>query len=66
MFARQHDILNSVSFRLLIQRIAKSKKLYCETVYERVINVATSAHRMRSENYYVELHFLEALNRKVF
>ena len=37
----------------------------CEAVYERVIDVATSAHRMRSEDYYVELHFLEALNRKV-
>ena len=37
----------------------------CETVYERVIDVATSAHGMRSESYYVGLHFLEALNRKV-
>ena len=37
----------------------------CEAVYERVINVITSAHGMRSENYYVKLHFLETLNRKV-
>ena len=37
----------------------------CEAVYERVIDVATSAHRMRSKDYYVRLHFLEALNRKI-
>ena len=37
----------------------------CETVYERVIDVATSARRMRSKDYYIELHFLEALNRKI-
>ena len=37
----------------------------CETVYERVIDVATPAHEMRSGDYYVELHFLKVLNRKV-
>ena len=37
----------------------------CEAVYKRVINVVTSAHEMRSEDYYVELHFLKALNRKI-
>ena len=37
----------------------------CKTVYERVIDVVTSAHEMRSESYYVELHFLEALNSKI-
>ena len=35
-------------------------------MYERVIDVVTSEHKMRSESYYVELHFLEALNRKIF
>ena len=29
----------------------------CETVYERVIDVVTSAYGMRSENYYVKPHF---------
>ena len=37
----------------------------CEIVYERVINVVTSAHWFRSKNYYIELHFLKALNRKI-
>ena len=58
---------------------SESKKIYemkesfqyiyafaCKAVYERVINVVTSAHGMRSESYYVELHFLETLNRKIF
>ena len=35
-------------------------------MYERMINVATSAHEMRSEAYYIKLHFLKALNRKMF
>ena len=39
--------------------------IQCETVYERVIDVVTSAHEMRSEDYYVELHFIKTLNRKV-
>ena len=37
----------------------------CEAVYERVVDVATSAHGMRSEDYYVGLHFLRTLNRKI-
>ena len=37
----------------------------CEVVYERVVDVAIPAHEMRSKNYYVELHFLKALNRKI-
>ena len=40
-------------------------QIVCETVYGRVIDVVTPAHEMRSEGYYVGLHFLEALNRKV-
>ena len=44
----------------------KRFKIKCEIVYERVIDVVTSAHEMRSEDYYVGLHFLEALNRKIF
>ena len=36
-----------------------------EVVYRRVIDVVTSAHEMRSEDYYVELHFLETLNCKI-
>ena len=39
--------------------------MICETVYGRVIDVATSAHGIRSGSYYVELHFLGALNRKI-
>ena len=34
-------------------------------MYERVINVVTSAHEMRSEDYYVKLYFLKILNRKI-
>ena len=39
--------------------------LYCEIVYERMIDIVTPAHEMCSENYYVELHFLNALNYKI-
>ena len=37
----------------------------CKAVYKRVINVVTLAHEMRSEDYYIKLHFLETLNHKV-
>ena len=64
------SILLKLTFRLLRQEQSFSnpqsqKSFLCEAVYGRVIDVATPAHRMRSENYYVELHFLEALNRKI-
>ena len=39
--------------------------IICESVYERVIDVATSTHEIRSRDYYVKLHFLETLNRKI-
>ena len=37
----------------------------CEVVYGRMVDVVTPAHWLRSEGYYVELHFLKALNRKI-
>ena len=37
----------------------------CETVYKHMIDVATSAHWICSESYYIELHFLKVLNRKI-
>ena len=37
----------------------------CEIMYKRVTDVATSAHRIRYENYYIKLYFLKALNRKI-
>ena len=51
---------------MLIYLIFFTNSSKYETVYKRVINVVTSAHEMRSESYYVGLHFLEALNRKIF
>ena len=51
------------SFRFAFSNV--SFIFICEAVYGRVIDVATSAHEIRSEGYYVGLHFLEALNRKI-
>ena len=46
------------------ERLRSKRSTKYEVVYERVIDVATSMYSVRSENYYVKLHFLRALNRK--
>ena len=49
-----------------VKKSALSRRLSkCETVYERVINVVTLAYWMRSEDYYIKLHFLKVLNYKI-
>ena len=52
--------------KIIIEKfINESTNNLCKIVYERVINVVTSAHWLRSENYYVKLHFLKTLNYKI-
>ena len=54
--------LNDITDSVLLANYNQS---YCEVVYGRVVDVATPAHWLRSGGYYVGLHFLGALNRKV-
>ena len=61
------DIMNV--FNIVTNESIKSKKTWFniyKAVYERVIDIVISAYWLRSKNYYVELHFLKALNRGIF
>ena len=60
-----HLYVNYCDLNSIIIKIHHFLLLICEAVYGRVIDVITSAHGMRSEDYYVKLHFLKALNRKI-